>query len=273
MIASFEYRSESIATSPLGRHTVEYPLLIHPQIEYIFISSGTAICTVDGFERTLHEGEMAIVFSYIPHKYRFIDAEYYMVMFDPNLCPDFNKDIKVSKPEYPFLNSYKSKQLSEILLKAHSSHRSHDKLGEKIAKGYINVLVGETLQIVDFISSCNEDSDVLTRILIYCSENYKKDIHIDTLAKNIGISQKYCSNIISSRLGENFREYINTLRMFEATKLLKRTDHNITYIALEVGYKNQSTFNRVFLKRYGISPSEYRKTKESREKFNKIYSQ
>ncbi len=272
MIASYEYRSDSIATSPSGRHTVEYPLLIHQQIEFIYLSKGTAICNVDNHEKALQPGDMAIVFSYIPHRYNFIDAEYYMVMFDPNLCPDFRKYIKLSKPEYPFLEAENSKKLSEILLKAHQAHRSHTELGEKISKGYINALVGETLQTLKFIPNKNEDGDVLARILIYCSENFKNDIRIEALAKSVGISEKYCSSLISSRLNQNFREYINTLRMFEATNLLKSTEYPITYIALEVGYKNQSTFNRVFLERFKMSPSEYRKTKQNKEKMNKIYN-
>ena len=271
MIASYEYRSDSIATSPMGRHTVEYPLLIHQQIEFVYISKGTAICNIDNCDKVLYPGDMAIVFSYIPHKYKFIDAEYYMVMFDPNLCIDFSKEIKASKPECPFLESTDAKLLSNTLIKAYKAHRSHTELGEKISKGYINALVGETLQTVRFVPNNNEDGDALTRILIYCSENFKKDIHIESLAKSIGFSQKYCSNVISSRLNQNFREYINTLRMFEAAKLLKSTEHSITYIALEVGYKNQSTFNRVFLERYGISPSEYRQTKQNKENINKIY--
>ncbi len=272
MIASYEYRSDSIATSSPGRHTVEYPLLIHHQIEFIYLSKGTVICYVDNNEKVMKPGDMAIVFSYIPHRYKFVDAEYYMVMFDPNLCPDFSKDIKASKPEYPFLNAENSKRLSGILLKAYEAHRSHTEIGEKISKGYINALVGETLQSLKFIQNKNENGDILARILIYCSENFKNDISIESLAKSIGISQKYSSSVISSRLGQNFREYINTLRMFEATKLLKSTEHPITYIALEVGYKNQSTFNRVFLDRYGVTPSEYRKSKQNKEKINKIFN-
>lgn len=261
MIASFEYRTDSIAISPSGRHTVEYPLLIHPQIEFIYIESGSAICSVDNYEKTLHAGNMVIVFPYIPHRYKFIDAEYCMVMFDPNLCPDFTKEIRGCKPKYPFIAGESAKKLNDVLKKAHEARKSHTELGDKITKGYINVLVGEALRSLNFIENKNENGDVLARILKYCSENFKNDISVESLAKTVGISQKYCSNVISTRLGQNFREYINTLRMFEAIKLLRSTEHPITYIALEVGYKNQSTFNRVFLERYGVTPSEYRKTK------------
>lgn len=271
MIASYEYRSDSIVTSPGGRHTIEYPLLIHQQIEYIYISKGSAVCNVDNYEMVLNPGEMVIVFPYIPHRYKFIDAEYYMVMFDPNLCSGFNKSIKASKPEYPYLSGDDSKILSEILLKAYQAHRKNSEFGDEISRGYINALVGETLQMLKFVPNKNEDSDVLARILKYCNENFKNNINIEVLSRSIGISQKYCSNVISSRLNQNFREYINTLRMLEATKLLKSTEHPITYIAFEVGYKNQSTFNRVFLDFYGTTPSAFRVTKQNKQEYNRIF--
>ena len=46
--------------------------------------------------------------------------------------------------------------------------------------------------------------------------------------------------------------------MFEAARLLANTSQPITNIALDVGYDNQSTFNRIFLEAYGMTPKEYR---------------
>ncbi len=159
--------------------------------------------------------------------------------------------------------------MSETLIKAYQAHRSHTELGDRISKGYINALVGETLETLKLIPNQNEGGDVIARILAYCSKNFKNNISIESLSRAVGISPKYCSSVISSHLGQNFREYINTLRMFEVTRMLKNTEYPITYIALEVGYKNQSTFNRVFLERYGVTPGEYRKNKQNNEKTNK----
>ena len=49
--------------------------------------------------------------------------------------------------------------------------------------------------------------------------------------------------------------------MFEASRLLANTSQPITNIALDVGYDNQSTFNRIFLETYGMTPKEYRLSK------------
>ena len=258
MIVSYEYRTESIATSTLAKHTISYPLLIHQQMEFVYISKGQAICTIDGHKETLNEGDMGIVFSHVPHEYDFFDCEFYMVMFSPSICSDFYNELNEVKPEYPFIKNCKNEEISHLLRKAHSSYCKKTDMGYNISKGYINALVGETLERLTMIPHKNENSGLSARILIYCSENFKNDITVESLSKAIGISTKYCSKVIKTLLKQNFREYINTLRMFEATKLLKSSEHPITYIALEVGYKNQSTFNRVFINRFGMTPKEYR---------------
>jgi AraC-like DNA-binding protein len=57
----------------------------------------------------------------------------------------------------------------------------------------------------------------------------------------------------------NFCDYINSLRLAEAEKILNNKSYTITEIAGMSGFSTIRTFNRAFLKKYGISPSAYRK--------------
>ena len=53
-------------------------------------------------------------------------------------------------------------------------------------------------------------------------------------------------------------QYINSLRMNDATRLLTQTDLPITQIASELGFGSIRNFNRVFLEHLGTSPKAYR---------------
>ena len=53
-------------------------------------------------------------------------------------------------------------------------------------------------------------------------------------------------------------EYVSSIRAKYAAEQLLSTDDSITNIALNSGFSSQSTFNRTFLKIYGMSPREYR---------------
>ena len=72
-------------------------------------------------------------------------------------------------------------------------------------------------------------------------------------------ANKYLSQVINTEHNKNFREFINTLRIKEAEKLLKETSLKIEAVAYETGFNTISTFNIAFKKETGITPSEYRK--------------
>lgn len=262
MIYSFEYRPESIATShPLCR-TAEYPLLIHKQLEIIYIIKGDASCVIDGKEYVMTAGDMSVVFPYVSHSYNFVESEYIMLFFQPEICSDYEVYIKNSKPVFPILSKC-DKKFGELVWNAFEGHHSKTELGNKLSKSYINALIGELLSVITTEKHSVEDHTTLNKLLIHCSENFRQsDISVATLSKEIGISPKYCSHIINSLMNKSFRQYINSLRMFEAARLLANTSQPITNIALDVGYDNQSTFNRIFLETYGMTPKEYRLSKQ-----------
>lgn len=83
---------------------------------------------------------------------------------------------------------------------------------------------------------------------------------VDKLSKEAGISASKIPGILKSQFGMNFKQYLNSIRINEAKRLLKETDNQIVNIAYTVGYNNIPHFNRTFKQLEGVSPKEYRKT-------------
>jgi transcriptional regulator GlxA family with amidase domain len=54
-------------------------------------------------------------------------------------------------------------------------------------------------------------------------------------------------------------EYLHTMRVEEAKHMLEAGDQRIEMIALDLGYEDASFFRRLFRRRVGMTPSEYRK--------------
>ena len=61
-------------------------------------------------------------------------------------------------------------------------------------------------------------------------------------------------------MGTGFTEYLNDYRLTMAARLLKSSDESILMIAEESGFDNLSYFNRIFKRKYGVSPGSYRKS-------------
>lgn len=84
------------------------------------------------------------------------------------------------------------------------------------------------------------------------------DLSLSFISNEIGIAGSKISTIIKNRYNMSFRQYLNTIRIAEAKRLLQETDLQISQIAYKVGYSNLTHFCRTFKDETQISPNSYR---------------
>lgn len=89
--------------------------------------------------------------------------------------------------------------------------------------------------------------------------NYKKKIKLINISQAAYLSPYYLSHIFKKETGSTLLEYLTTVRIEEAKRLLENTTWNTTRISFEVGYFDQSYFYKVFKTLEGVSVSDYRK--------------
>ena len=93
---------------------------------------------------------------------------------------------------------------------------------------------------------------------MYIFSNYKNDISLDDVSREVDISPYYFSKIFKKETGENFIEYLTNIRIEKAKELLENTDMSMKEICIEVGYSNPNYFSRSFKKNVGVTPTEYK---------------
>ena len=117
----------------------------------------------------------------------------------------------------------------------------------------------------DFFKSCKSvnknifEYDIYIRAILYISENYKKNISLNDVAVNIGVSVTHLSNILNSDNKTGFSQMVNSLRIHYANTLLQDRSLSINDIALEAGFGSTRNFNRIYKKFFNCTPSEARK--------------
>ena len=87
------------------------------------------------------------------------------------------------------------------------------------------------------------------------------ELNMNMLAEKMKLSNGYVSQIINQKEGKNFFEFINSFRVEEVKSKLKNSDfdhYSVLGIALESGFNSKSTFNAVFKKTTGKTPSSFR---------------
>ena len=102
------------------------------------------------------------------------------------------------------------------------------------------------------------NSDIIFPVLTYINVNYNKKITLDELAEVSGYSKSRFSHVFSEYMGTTPVKYQNDVRLKMSREMLLSTLQSIGEIALNCGFADQLYFSRLFKKKYGITPTEYR---------------
>ena len=100
----------------------------------------------------------------------------------------------------------------------------------------------------------------LTRITEYIDMHYSERIVLSDLAAREDISETYLSHFIRQNLNMSFQDYVNNLRLERAVQLILHGNMNLTDVSLECGFSDVKYMNRLFQKRFGCMPREFRLT-------------
>ncbi len=94
----------------------------------------------------------------------------------------------------------------------------------------------------------------------YICANYAADLPQDEAAKKMYLSTSAFSRWFKKQTGINYGEFVTQVRLAHSTQDLLCTDQSITDIAVDNGFSNSSVFTKVFRKKYGMTPTQYRKS-------------
>ena len=102
------------------------------------------------------------------------------------------------------------------------------------------------------------DSIQVQKVQKYITEHFREEIRLNTLAHIAGMSPVSFSRFFRLRAGKTFSEYIIDIRIGFASRLLVESTRNIAEICYDCGFNNLSNFNRIFRRKKGCSPKEFR---------------
>lgn len=106
-------------------------------------------------------------------------------------------------------------------------------------------------------------NDMTVDDYVYYAEKFMKSnysgIKVSDVADYIGINRTYMTEIFKAKMHMSPQEYLMQVRMEKSRELLLNTDVPILVVAREVGYSDQLAFSKIFRKKFGLSPDQYRK--------------
>ncbi len=97
----------------------------------------------------------------------------------------------------------------------------------------------------------------LMEIMNYIQANYQ-NVSLSEMAEHFHLSEPYLSKYIHEKSGKTFGDIVNNVKLKKAKTLLKNGTMTVENIAAAVGFPNVEHFSRVFKKKMGMTPIQYR---------------
>lgn len=93
----------------------------------------------------------------------------------------------------------------------------------------------------------------------WIAQNYHTEAPVSMMARIAGLAERSFKRRFEQATGMSPLEYVHTLRLEEAKQALESTNSPVEAIAQEVGYQDTSFFNRLFRRKVGLTPAQYRR--------------
>ncbi len=98
----------------------------------------------------------------------------------------------------------------------------------------------------------------IEKVLEHMNQNFHKTVKLDEVAKLVNMTAASFSRFFKQRTGISFIDSLLELRLGHSSRQLIDTTHSIAEIAYNCGFNNISNFNRLFKKKKGCTPKEFR---------------
>jgi YesN/AraC family two-component response regulator len=97
----------------------------------------------------------------------------------------------------------------------------------------------------------------IERVIAFIGEHYGERLSLSEVAGLAAMSRWHFCRMFRAATGQSFGHYVRELRLARAKELLTTTGLSLTEVALEVGFYDLPHFDKVFRRRFGISPTEF----------------
>lgn len=255
----------------------DFPLHYHEELELNFIMNGKGTRRVIGDHiGEIDDLELVLVGSNLPHVWLTHKCQSKEIK---EITLHFHKDLFYDKflrrNQLSFIRNMLERSARGILFSRPTIELIMPRLSALPQKqGFDSVLelmsilhdlsISRNMQILSDASFSNAEllynSRRVEKSFQYMNQNFQKNITLNEVAKLVNMTDVSFSRFFKARTGISFIDSLLELRLGHASRLLIETTQSVSEVAYSCGFNNISNFNRLFKKKKGCTPTEFRES-------------
>ena len=242
----------------------------HGFFECFYITEGSIVHECNGKIETLNEGDAGIICPGVYHIFKrektcihrdLLFSEELMkevcTFLDENLYTDItNKRFIRFKLQPGEILSYEKQVATFLSYYDVRLRRIHEKLFA--ASVLNNLLFGEKAKELPA-------NDFKSRCIFVINTSFTRPDAMQTILNELSFNQAYLCKRFKSVFKMTLTDYINDLRIKHAAYLLQTTDYTQQKICESIGFDSVSYFNKLFKKKYGVTPASFKRQSSAKQ--------
>lgn len=254
---------------------LQYPMHWHNAVELVYNAAGTCRISVSGSEYPLTDGDLLLIPTGEIHEITASskNGKQYFIQFNistldgfggiNDIRPFMERTTRIGRSEEPALQS--SIEMCILQLIRENENKDYAYALSINARIFDIIVLISRDHLRSFWGVNNSSNKKITglqqinKAFEYIEKSFPQQITLKDASSAAGFSEYYFSRLFKEYTGQSFLGYLNTYRVKHAEKLLKSTEMPVLDIAMESGFNSLTTFNRIFKRVKGCSPTFYRR--------------
>ncbi len=246
----------------------------HDKLEVLEVVKGRIICQIDGVKYFVDEGEICILNAKVVHNlntqeegtliHRFLISR---DLFTRNEeASEKFLEPMISSEEFSHIILRRSDAITEDIRNVLNGIRDMD---QKRPPAYFVAIIGLVHLFLQKLygyylrgfkgTPVSADAFIYRKMADYIYNNYTDKISVDDIAKRGNVSRSKAYSLFNKYADKSPVDFLNLYRLKISADLLIGTEDSISEIAMASGFNQASYFNRMFMREYSMTPSEYRR--------------
>lgn len=257
----------------------------HPEFELLYISKSFGIRFVGDSVSHFSPGDLVLVGSYLPHLWR-NNGSYYKKNSNQKVKTVVTKFIRdfigadtFKNPEFGDIDALLSDSRFGVSFGKSVSEKMHDELLQLCDLSPVEKSISlltilhrlsregdkELLSSSEMHQLTKQKSGRIDKVYKFISDNYNTIIKLDDVAKVANMTPNSFCRFFKKYTNKSFIEFLNEVRIRNASRLLIQEDLTVSQIAYTVGYNSITNFNKQFKLITGVTPLHYKSNFDNQE--------
>ena len=120
-------------------------------------------------------------------------------------------------------------------------------------------LCSKIYELFSVLCTARPENEYVEKAVNYIGSNYSSPLSVEEIARLLNIDRRHLGRLFTAQTGMSPKEYLIRVRLQNAAELLRSSDYPVSEIAQLVGYDDCGSFLKIFKKKYGMTPSQFRR--------------